>query len=166
MTGRLPFVLVGAALGAALRGWGSEPEATPMICFGNPADAVSSHGRKGQPFPDHRNPRQCRWDRPAGQFRAGRLAQFSRPMSRPIGRAYKHSPCSSTTARPTRSTWSFASTMNRAPTVIRTSSPAARGFVQVRPACSFCPCKAPGLCPWAYAPNLLPRPPGLTPRSE
>ena len=40
MIRRLPFVLVVAALGAALRAWGSEPEVTPIIRFGDPADAM------------------------------------------------------------------------------------------------------------------------------
>lgn len=39
MIRRLLFVLVVAALGAALQAGGSEPEVTPIIRFGNPADA-------------------------------------------------------------------------------------------------------------------------------
>jgi hypothetical protein len=40
MIRRRPFVLGVAAFGAVLQAWGSEPEVTPIIRFGNPADAV------------------------------------------------------------------------------------------------------------------------------
>jgi hypothetical protein len=40
MIRRLPFVLAVAAFGAALQAWGSEPEVTPIIRFGDSADAV------------------------------------------------------------------------------------------------------------------------------
>src|SRR6516225_5063366 len=38
MNRRLSFVLVFAAFGAALQAWGSDPEVTPIIRFGDPAD--------------------------------------------------------------------------------------------------------------------------------
>jgi hypothetical protein len=40
MIRRLPFVLVVVAFGAALQAWGSETEMTPIIRFGDSADAV------------------------------------------------------------------------------------------------------------------------------
>jgi hypothetical protein len=40
MIRQLPFVIVFAALGAALQAWGSEPEVTPIIRFGDSADAA------------------------------------------------------------------------------------------------------------------------------
>jgi hypothetical protein len=40
MIRRLPFVLVFTALGASLQAWGLESEVTPIIRFGDPADAA------------------------------------------------------------------------------------------------------------------------------
>ena len=85
MIRQLPIVIVLAALGAALQAWGSEQEVTPIIRFGDPADAVpimvamSSLSRvtgiRAKP-----------WHRRAGRFRIGRLAGAANSAERTAGR--------------------------------------------------------------------------------